>query len=580
MATDISQVEAVSLTVRTVDFGLPSVTCSACQQGARRVWDTERVAIDIDLEHPVTLLVRVSVHYCGRCERYFCSQPVFLRPDAIYCNRVVMLAAQSVYNDGMAMVRVAQRLARDFWVQPSEASIRQWCRGYAAGLSLTSDYQEWIRGEFSGVLCVDEVYQGEIALLLAVDPAGAQGDRLVGYQLLRNKVDQAQIEQFLQRLRNVGIEPEEVITDGSALYPAALAKVWPTAVHQLCLFHETRAVTRAVLDVVKEIRDALPKPPTSKHRPGRPSKQVAGTPGGSAAAGAYNREAEVAKVQRLRREGCSIRGIVRQIGISRNTVRSWLRENQPALAAQNASPTGGDDTGIAHANASSAPVSEQTSASDLLPVSVQMRGTGIEVETPPAPWSSWDEVREFSQTLLADRFMLVSRSEHLTQEEQGRLDTILHHPAAEKLCVARRFVIEWYEMFRDEQGNRRSPEEALARYLAWEVRSEYQALAPLRRVQVKIDEARFKQLSYFLRHPHWEATNNGAERAGRAFRHLQAPHFRLRSTEAVEGIITATALGQMADREAQTALRAGRCTRGRKGHTIRAITPAQSAPGP
>ncbi len=44
--------------------------------------------------------------------------------------------------------------------------------------------------------------------------------------------------------------PIQVITDGSSLYPTVLAKIWPTAAHQLCLFHETRHVTRAVLDVI------------------------------------------------------------------------------------------------------------------------------------------------------------------------------------------------------------------------------------------------------------------------------------------------------------------------------------------
>jgi len=579
MAPDTSQVDAVSLTVRRVDCCLPVTTCSHCQQAAGRVWDAERVAMDIDLEHPVALLVRVSVHYCEQCEHYFRNQPTFLRPDAIYCNRVVMLAAQSVCDDGMAMARVVQRLARDFWVQPSEASIRQWCKAYTAGLSLTSDYQEWVKGEFSGVLCVDEVYQGEIALLLAVDPACAQGDHLVGYQLLRDKVDQAQIEQFLQRLRNFGIEPEQVITDGSALYPAVLAKVWPTAAHQLCLFHETRAVTRAVLDVVREVREAFPHPPTSKRRSGRPRKWVADTPDGSVTGEVYDRKAEIAQVLRLRREGCSIRGLVRQTGISRNTVRRWLRENQQTLTGESLPAPGGDNVSTA-CSQTAASSDKQTNRSPLPSSPTPAERTAPKAETPPAPWVSWDEVRAFSQTLLADRFTLVTRPEHLTREQRNKLDVMLQHPAAEKLSVARRFVIEWYEVFRDEKGNRRSPEEALARYQAWEAKAEYQALLPLRRVQVRIDGARFKQLSCFLQHPHWEATNNGAERAGRAFRHLQAPHFQWRSTEAIEGIITATALSQMADQEAQPAPRAGYCTRGRKGQIIRTIMPAQSASGP
>ena len=49
--------------------------------------------------------------------------------------------------------------------------------------------------------------------------------------------------------------------------------------------------------------------------------------------------------------------------------------------------------------------------------------------------------------------------------------------------------------------------------------------------------ARFTRLSQFLRHPDWEATNNGAERAGRAFRHRPAPHFGLRSIGAIDGTL-------------------------------------------
>jgi hypothetical protein len=50
---------------------------------------------------------------------------------------------------------------------------RRWCTDYADGLDFEGDYQKWVVEEFSGVLCVDEVYQGQLALLLAVDPSVA-----------------------------------------------------------------------------------------------------------------------------------------------------------------------------------------------------------------------------------------------------------------------------------------------------------------------------------------------------------------------------------------------------------------------
>src|SRR3954447_24450972 len=163
----------------------------------------------------------------------------------------------------MAMRRVATRLARDCWVRPSEGMIRQWCKTDAAGLDFTGEYQPWVVREFSGILCVDEVYQDQLALLLAVDPAAPQGDRLVGYQLVHGQVDAQEVQAFLARLKLGGIEPAQVITDGSALYPTPLAQIWPLAAHQLCLFHETRAGSAAVERVHRGVRDALPAPPRS-----------------------------------------------------------------------------------------------------------------------------------------------------------------------------------------------------------------------------------------------------------------------------------------------------------------------------
>jgi hypothetical protein len=117
----------------------------------------------------------------------------------------------------MPFRRVTGRLARDFWVKPSEAMIRRWCRDYSDGLDFESDYQRWVVEEFSGILCVDEVYQDKLALLLAVDPATSEGDRLVGYELVHGRVERKDIEDFLSRLKRAGIEPDEIITDGSPL---------------------------------------------------------------------------------------------------------------------------------------------------------------------------------------------------------------------------------------------------------------------------------------------------------------------------------------------------------------------------
>jgi hypothetical protein len=58
-------------------------------------------------------------------------------------------------------------------------------RLYAAEIDFAVDYQPSVVANLSGILSIDEVYQGDLALLLAVDPAAPDGDRLVGYTLLR-----------------------------------------------------------------------------------------------------------------------------------------------------------------------------------------------------------------------------------------------------------------------------------------------------------------------------------------------------------------------------------------------------------
>jgi hypothetical protein len=52
-------------------------------------------------------------------------------------------------------------MGRDFWVRPSEGMIRSWCRTYSAEFDFEADYQPWVVQEFSGILGVDEVYQGQ-----------------------------------------------------------------------------------------------------------------------------------------------------------------------------------------------------------------------------------------------------------------------------------------------------------------------------------------------------------------------------------------------------------------------------------
>lgn len=537
MVLSFTRINQSAVSVRRVRWVNPGAACDRCGRLAPRVWDVDRSAIDIDLDRPVLLQVTVSVHHCAACQHYFRAQPPFLRRDATYANRVVAKAVASVFRDGMAFTRVAQRLAGDFWVQPSERMIRLWCRAYTDALSLDGDYQQWIVEEFSGVLCVDEVYQDRLALLVAVDPAAPGGDRLVGYQLVHGAVQQTDVAQLLDRLRDAGIAPDEVITDASPLYPAVLRAVWPTAAHQLCLFHETRLVVDAVAQVIREVRAALPKAPPIQRPMGRFRAEP--PPAADPAGPSYDRRTRVALVHRLHREGYSQRAIARLTGHSRRMIPRWLREaadDETAPADDSPKPAGAAPAASAVAAEPPVPLTDPSCATS--PPNWRARPTS---PPPPAPWTNWEQVHTAIEDLRTHRFLLLRRPEHLSDAERIHVQRLLDSPGADHLRRARCFLEDWYAIPADADGNRRAPEDARERWRRWRENPAYQPVAPLRRVVQRMGEERAAQVLAFLQRSGWEATNNGAERVARQFRHLQAACFTLRTDRAIEGMIKAWA---------------------------------------
>lgn len=550
MEETLPQVNCVLCQIVEVRCESPSLPCDQCQQSAAAVDRAERTAIDPHLDRPTLLHITVSIHYCAKCDHYFRAQPPFLRPDAIYTNRVVMKAVQSVFEDAMAKRRVTDRLARDFWVKPSETSIRNWCKTYQAGFSFETDYQPWAIRSFSGILCVDEVYQNDLALLLAVDPAAPQGDRLIGYQLIQGTVDADKMETFLTHLRELGITPEEVITDGSSLYPATLKKVWPTAVHQLCLFHETRHVTKGVMNAIQDLRKALPSP-TPQERRGKGGPIVNHPPSDDPHDPAVQRwhqrrkerQIGIDQVRHLYQQGLSQRAIARQTGLNRRTVKMWLQETaNPTKAVVEADITG--------------PQEEKREE----PVHSQKTN---ETVRPPEPWNDWDEVHRVREALQEYRFLFVKQPHHLTAEEQEHVTDLLNSPIGAQLQVPYQFMQDWYAFWHAPTHHRLPQTEALARYRTWQSCEVYQQHKPLQHVLERFTAERFQKISHFLTNDQWEATNNGAERMGREFRHQQAPHFNLRSEEGIAGLITVHAVRQMQRSLSEPYKAVGLPTRGR-----------------
>jgi hypothetical protein len=173
--------------------------------------------------------------------------------------------------------------------------------------------------------------------------------------------------------------------------------------------------------------------------------------------------------------------------------------------------------------------------------------------------------------LQEHRFVLLKRPEHLDEEEQRHLVALLDSPVGPELQVGRDFLVDWYRIWGEEIGQRRTLAEAEARYQTWQTNASYAAVPVLYRLQQRFTPAKFAQMSQFLRQSAWKATNNGAERAGRAFRHRQAPHFNLRDKETIAASMTVAACLRKEAVTAPPMEALHTCQRGRKKRTEQVI---------
>jgi hypothetical protein len=161
-------------------------------------------------------------------------------------------------------------MKRDFLLPLSEGFLYDCLRWKVSQLDLAS-HRQMVLKKFSGTLCVDELHLGRFTLLLATDPLS---DLPVAFALV-SRNDQAHLRRFLNNLKTWGLVPQVVVTDGSDLYPAVLAALWPQARHQLCVFHILKDINDWILKAVRRLGRAVQRRGNAgrKRRRGRPSKK-------------------------------------------------------------------------------------------------------------------------------------------------------------------------------------------------------------------------------------------------------------------------------------------------------------------
>jgi transposase-like protein len=220
--------------------------------------------------HQVVFLDVTYGEYRARCHccSTFRNMPSGVEFKARYDNKVRQAVLDRILEDGMSVERVIQAMHRDFLLDLSDGFVYD-CLDHQAKRLDMAEHRRWVLDHFRGTLCVDELHLGRYALLLATDPLN---DMPVAFALVAAN-DKDHMRRFLKNLKTWGLEPEVVVTDGSDLYPAVLAELWPSARHQLCVFHVLKELHKLVLDALRRLRRGLSRRGNRgrKRRRGRPS---------------------------------------------------------------------------------------------------------------------------------------------------------------------------------------------------------------------------------------------------------------------------------------------------------------------
>jgi Transposase len=258
--------EAPTIVTLPVPCAPKKAPCPKCGKPGRRKRILPPRRVRTVAYKAVAYLEITCGEYQARCDccTTFRSTPDGVLPRAAYDDTVRDLVLGRIIEDGMSIERTLRSLRREFLLELSSGFIYDVLRDRASQLDL-AEHRRMVLGQFSGTLGVDEVHLGRFALLLATDPIR---DLPVAFALVGAN-DQDHMRRFLGNLKTWGLAPRTVITDGSNLYPAVLAELWPDADHQLCVFHILKRINELILEAVRRLRQGMAR----RGRAGRKKKR-------------------------------------------------------------------------------------------------------------------------------------------------------------------------------------------------------------------------------------------------------------------------------------------------------------------
>jgi Transposase len=140
-------------------------------------------------------------------------------------------------------------------------------------LGIKTTYLDEALANFSGYLAIDELHDGPCYVISIVDNRRYNRLAFLVLDHAPTKDDVlAFLTEFKAQLDKRQLKVRGITTDGSALYPKALKKLWPGVRHQSCQFHILMEITKAVLRALAKIRKEM-KATFPRFKRGRPTKE-------------------------------------------------------------------------------------------------------------------------------------------------------------------------------------------------------------------------------------------------------------------------------------------------------------------
>jgi hypothetical protein len=208
-----------------------------------------------DAEQPTYLVLPVAKYRCANpaCPRKYFTPPIREAAPYAHTSRPLQQLATAVYRQGRAPLRAVAAECQTLWhTRTGKSSVLRWHYG-----TLAHDYPRPERLPFSGVLCIDEVYDRvhgrRRPVFTCVDPLAR-----ITVRIPVERADAASLAAAMRQVRALGAQPRVIVSDLWAAYPAALEAVWPQARRQLCWFHVMQWITRKLAQLLKEYGQTLP----------------------------------------------------------------------------------------------------------------------------------------------------------------------------------------------------------------------------------------------------------------------------------------------------------------------------------